>query len=134
MKKILYTITISAAFLLGSCNWDDYGDLNVNPNEATVPKTSALLTNAQITIGGIMSSSNAALYAQHLANKQYTSGDNYQTVNFASDAFYTGPLADFQKIIQLNTDAATKTAAAADGANVNQIAIAKIICHIITGT
>jgi hypothetical protein len=127
MKKIIYTITISAAFLLASCNWDDFGDLNVNPNEATVPKTSALLTNAQIQIGALISSFNGALYAQHLANKQYTSGDNYQVINFATDGFYIGQLADLQKIIDFNTDEATKIAASADGHNANQIAIAKIL-------
>ena len=127
MKKIIYTITISAAFLLASCNWDDFGDLNVNPNEATVPKTSALLTNAQLTIGGQILSTQGAVYAQHVANKQYTSADNYQTINFATDALYVGPLADLQKIINLNTDEETKTAAAADGHNANQIAVAKIM-------
>src|SRR5688572_26683947 len=127
MKKIIYTITISAAFLLASCNWDDFGDLNVNPNEATVPKTSALLTNAQLTIGGQILSTQGAVYSQHVANKQYTSADNYQSINFATDGMYTGPLADLQKIINLNTDEATKTAAAADGLNANQIAIAKIM-------
>lgn len=127
MKKIIYTITISAAFILASCNWDDFGDLNVNPNEATVPKTSALLTNAQLTIGGQVLATQGAVYSQHVANKQYTSADNYQTVNFATDGLYVGALADLQKIIDLNTDEKTKVAAAADGHNANQIAVAKIM-------
>ncbi|MFZ2907510.1 MAG: SusD/RagB family nutrient-binding outer membrane lipoprotein [Cyclobacteriaceae bacterium] len=126
-KKFLSIAAISAALLLASCNWDDFGDLNVNPNEATVPKTSALLTNSLLTTGGLILSTQSALYAQYLANKQYTSGDNYQTINFSTDGMYAGPLADLQKIIDLNTNDATKAAAAADGHNANQIAIAKIM-------
>jgi hypothetical protein len=127
MKKIIYITTISVAFILASCNWDDFGDLNLNPNGAAVPTPGALLTNAQLTIGGQILATQGAVYSQHVANKQYTSADNYQTINFATDGFYTGPLADLQKIIDLNTDEATKVAASGDGDNANQIAIAKIM-------
>jgi hypothetical protein len=127
MKKILSVTTITVALILASCGWDDFGDLNVNPNEATVPKTSALLTNSIIPIGGQIISSNGALYAQHLANKQYTSGDNYQTIEWATDALYSGPLADLKKIIDLNTDPVSRAGALSDGFSDNQIAIAKIL-------
>jgi hypothetical protein len=125
MKKLLSITLMAAGLVMASCNWDDFGDLNVNPNQATSPKTSALLTNAQLTIGGLILSTNGALYAQHLANKQYTSGDNYQTINFPTDAFYNGPLMDLQKIIELNT--LNPTSVVSDGSNANQIAIAKIM-------
>ena len=126
MKRIL-VLTLILSTVLSSCNWDDFGDLNVNPNASTMPKTSALLTNAMLSTGGAITATSGALYVQYLANKQYTSEDNYLTVNFATDALYSGPLADLDKIISLNTDEATKIAAANDGSNANQIAIAKIM-------
>ncbi len=125
MKKILSITTVAVVFVLSSCNWDDFGDLNVNPNQATTPTTSALLTNSQLSLGGTMLSTTGALYAQHVANKQYTSGDNYQTISFSADGFYNGPLADLQKIIELNTN--TPLVVVGDGFNDNQIAIAKIM-------
>src|SRR5690606_7961398 len=69
----------------------------------------------------------AALYAQYLSNKQYTSADNYQVINFSTDGFYSGPLMDLQKIIDMNTDEETSVSVSIDGPNANQIAIAKIL-------
>lgn len=126
MKKII-SIAVMVVLVATSCNWDDFGDLNVNPNQSTTPKTSALLTNAMLSIAGNMIATQGALYAQMISNKQYTSADNYQTINFATDGFYNGPLMDLQRIIEMNTDDATKVAASTDGSNANQIAIAKIL-------
>jgi hypothetical protein len=125
MKKILTVITISIGLVFSSCNWDDFGDLNVNPNQATTPTTRALLTNAMISVGGLILSTQGALYAQHISNKQYTSADNYQTINFSTDGFYNGPLMDLQKIIEMNTE--TPTLVVVDGLNANQIGVAKIL-------
>lgn len=126
MKKISI-LTLMLSMVLLSCNWDDFGDLNVNPNASTTPKTSALLTNSMLSTGSVITATTGALYSQFLANKQYTSEDNYQTVNFSSDFWYDGPLADLQKIIDLNTNEETRIAAATDGSNANQIAVAKIM-------
>lgn len=127
MKKILSLTLVALVMVMASCNWDELTDLNVNPNAPQVPKTSALLTNSITTIGGLILSTQGALYSQYLANKQYTSGDNYQTINFATDGFYIGPLTDLNRIIVMNTDEATKVEASSDGSNENQIAIAKIL-------
>lgn len=128
MKNILSILSIMVIFaVVVSCGWDDFGDLNVNPNESTSPKTSALLTNSMLTTGSNVLATTGALYVQHISNKQYTSADNYQVINFASDFWYDGPLADLQRIIEINTGEATKVAASIDGSNENQIAIAKIM-------
>ncbi len=128
MKNILSILSIMViGVAMFSCDWEDFGDLNVNPNQSTSPKTSALLTNSMLTTGGNVLATTGALYVQHIANKQYTSADNYQTINFATDTWYHGPLADLQKIIEINTDEVTKVAAALDGTNENQIAIARIM-------
>ncbi len=127
MKKILSIAITAFVFVLGSCNWDDFGDLNVNPNEAITPIPSVLLTNSILSLGGTILSTQGALYAQHLSNKQYTSADNYQTINFSTDAFYNGPLMDLQMIIDLNSQDPMPADVVADGDNDNQIAIAKIL-------
>jgi hypothetical protein len=126
MKRVSI-LTVALALVLNSCGWDDFGDINVNPNASTTPKTSALLTNAMLSSGGMITATTGALYVQYLANKQYTSEDNYLTVNFSQDGWYNGPLADLDKIIRLNTDEATKNLVSIDGSNNNQIAIAKIM-------
>jgi len=127
MKNIVTIFILTVGLLLASCNWDDFGDLNVNPNQATMPRTSALFTNAMLSTGGTILATTGALYAQLLSNKQYTSADNYQDVNFSTDFWFNGPLADLQKIIEMNTDDATKASVLGDGSNANQIAVAKIM-------
>jgi hypothetical protein len=126
MKKLIIT-TLILSMVLYSCNWDDFGNLNVNPNASTTPKTSALLTNAMLSAGGTITATTGALYSQMLANKQYTSEDNYLTISFSQDGWFNGPLADLDKIIRLNSDEATKNVVVIDGSNANQIAIAKIM-------
>ena len=125
MKNILSLIFLFT--IVTSCNMGDFGDINVNPNASTTPKPSALLTNAQISLGGTILGTQGALYVQYIANSQYTSADNYSTVEFSWDGYYNGPLADLQKIIDMNSDEETKEIIAGDGSNANQIAIAKIL-------
>jgi hypothetical protein len=127
LKNIFRIVPLVAMFVVTSCNWDELPEINQNPNQATTPRTSSLLTNAIISLGGPNTATQAALYAQYLSNKQYTSADNYQTINFSTDAFYSGPLMDLQKIIDMNTDEATAVTVSIDGANANQIAVAKIL-------
>ena len=126
MKKI-YILLVLTGLISYSCGWDDYGDYVVNSNASTTPKTSALLTNSMLSLGGTITATQGALYVQYIANSQYTSADNYTTVNFSSDGFYSGPLADLQKIIDMNTNEETMAEAARDGSNTNQIAIARIL-------
>lgn len=131
LQKIFSGLGVAAMLVMASCGWDDMGDVNINPNEADVPPPSLLLTqtltNPNLSMGGIIISTQGALYAQYLSNKQYTSNDNYQIINFATDAYYAGPLMNLRRIIELNTDEETILFAANDGDNANQIAIAKIL-------
>ncbi|MBX2914852.1 MAG: SusD/RagB family nutrient-binding outer membrane lipoprotein [Cyclobacteriaceae bacterium] len=125
MKKILSITTLCFTLVVTACNWDDFGDMNVNPNATTIPTTSTLLTNSMLSAGGAILASQGALYAQHLANKQYTSSDNYQTINFSTDGWYNGPLMDLKKIIELNT--LTPEVTIVNGDVQNQIAVAQIL-------
>ena len=117
-----------------ACDVSDFDDLNVNPNETTTPNAAILLTNgivfsdnSNFNIAGTVNATQGQLYVQYLANSQYTSADTYQDVRFSYNTFYNGPLADLQKVIELNTNEETKLTASVAGSNANQIAVAKIL-------
>jgi hypothetical protein len=119
---------LSICILLGSCQkLEDFGDTNVNPNGSTTVNTGALLTNILANLGGQTSSLVPGLYAQYYAESTYPGTSLYADPNFSSAATYRGSLMDAQKIINYNTDPATKDIAAANGDNGNQIQIAKIL-------
>ncbi|UZR94147.1 SusD/RagB family nutrient-binding outer membrane lipoprotein [Chondrinema litorale] len=127
MKKIKILFLSLIAFVFVSCDIDDFGDLNVNPNATTTPQASYLLSNALASLPGVISSSQGQLYVQYLANSQYTSSDNYQTVRFSYNGWYLGPLADLDLVIKMNSEEETMIEAQVYGSNANQIAAAKIL-------
>ncbi|PQV59976.1 SusD-like starch-binding protein associating with outer membrane [Sediminibacterium magnilacihabitans] len=104
---------------------NDFGDLNVNPNGATTPPTSALLTNVLSGLGGVPSNTNNGFYVQYYTELQYPGNALYLQTAASWDAFYTGPLEDIQKIISICTT--TPNAALLNGNPVNQIQIARIL-------
>jgi len=87
----------------------------------------ALLSNAINDADNVVNSTQGQLYVQYLANSQYTSADNYQTIQWSYGAWYDGPLMDLEQIIILNTDEETREAAELYGSNENQIAVAQIL-------
>ena len=145
-------IGLSAAMIATSCNKvDQFGNTNVNPNGATQPITGALLTNVEAQIGHINAIDNffnfGALYSQYSTQTQYGDKGRYgiPQVEYSMTAYnesgtgatiglYSGPMADCQTIINKNTDPATAGFAGQSGANVNQIAIAKILKSYIMWT
>lgn len=114
-------------FGVSSCDIGDFGDTNVNPNQTTTPITSALLTNSINSLKGTIDATQGQLYSQYLANSQYTSADNYQTIIFNYGGFYSGALMDLEQIIRINSDENTKAGASLYGSNANQIAVAQIL-------
>ena len=119
---------LSVAVLLGSCQkLEDFGDTNVNPNGSTTANSAYLLTSILANMGAITSSLTPGLYAQYYAESTYPGTSLYAEPNFSSAGTYSGNLMDAQKIINLNTDPATKEIAAGNGDNENQIQIAKIL-------
>ncbi len=126
--------TINKYFVIGllsvgivACDPGDFGDLNVNPNETTTPIAAALLTNAINSLDETITATTGQHYVQYLANSQYTDDDTYQTVRFSYNGFYSGAMNDLAKIIELNTNEATKEAVTQYGSNENQIAVARIL-------
>jgi hypothetical protein len=128
MKKITKYILIPL-FLVGfGCS--DFGDINVNPNASVTPSTAALLTNAQIAIGGTTTSGVnfvSGLYTQYFSQTQYTDNSLYARVDADWGGEFAGSLYDLQNIININSDPATAAVAALNGSNNNQIAIARIL-------
>jgi Starch-binding associating with outer membrane len=127
--KSLLTITTGSLLLVGTgCNkLEDFGDTNLNPLGSTSPITAALLTNAEVALGGVATSIRPALYVQYIAETQYTDVSIYAEPKLDFGGTYLGPLFDLQSIINRNSDAATASAYVGSGSNANQIAVAKIL-------
>ncbi|CCH54628.1 hypothetical protein BN8_03821 [Fibrisoma limi BUZ 3] len=134
MKRYWFKSTVFAAVLSTMTACSDFGDMNVNPNNPSTPSTPALLTGAIRNVGAINGqvgpgsfNMTPALYVQQFGDITYIEDSRYKTINFSYNGLYTGPLLSLQQVIDLNTNADTKTAAAAAGSNANQIAIARIL-------
>lgn len=129
MKNSISKYILSGMIAIGvtSCDIGDFGDTNVNPNQTTKAIPSSLLTNAINNLKGTIDDPQGQHYSQYLANSQYTSADNYQTIIFNYGDFYSGPLMDLEQIIKMNSDEETIVEAARYGSNENQIAVAQIL-------
>ena len=130
MKKLTIYKSIAVAVTLAitttACDPGDFGDMNVSPNNPSTPNTAGFLTGALRNIGPMVTEMVPALYTQQFGDITYIEDSRYKTINFSFNNFYTGPLNAYQSIIDLNTNADTKTTAAANGSNNNQIAVARI--------
>ena len=115
------------ATALVACDPGDFGDMNVDPNNPSVPVTANLLTSAERGLVGPITDIDPTLYSQQISEKFYTEASRYGTLNFSFNGFYSGPLINLEEIIKLNTDDATKSIAAQNGPNNNQIAVARIL-------
>ncbi len=124
--KNLKTLLLASIVTLASCDTVDFGDTNVDPNSPSAASTASLMTNAQKTMGNHVTATTPNLYVQYLSNGQYDEESRYQTLNWSFNGFYA-TLTDLNKVIQLNTNDATKVAAQANGSNANQIAAASIL-------
>ncbi|CAN5117713.1 SusD/RagB family nutrient-binding outer membrane lipoprotein [soil metagenome] len=136
MKKIIFKSFLAAStalVLLSGCKkFEDFGDRNVNPNGTTVPVTSALLTQAEIQLGdyaGRLTNMRIrpGLYVQYFSETQYTDVSLYNLPQIDFGGIYAGPIKDLQNIIDVNSNPATSGTALLNGANENQIGIAKIL-------
>jgi hypothetical protein len=142
MKKSIYKIAafaLGATMLFSSCDKiEDFGSTNTNQATTNSPITSALLTNVLTGIGAHASVAVPALYCQYFSETQYPDVSCYSANSLSPQIWYAGSgtnaqprnmanLFDLDNIIKTNTDPATKATAAQNGANANQIAIARIL-------
>ncbi|HEV2150165.1 MAG TPA: SusD/RagB family nutrient-binding outer membrane lipoprotein [Longimicrobiaceae bacterium] len=99
---------VGCAAVLGGC---DAGltELNVNPNEPVDVGAEYLFPNAveaavSRALGASLSMDMTALWVQHLAESRYSEEDRYEVTDSRVEAhwtgFYSGPLQDFQEVIE----------------------------------
>lgn len=122
-KKIVIVSLLTV--LLISC--DDFGDLNVDPNNPSQVRTELLLTNAQRSMSDVVGAVMGTIWIQYIAETQYTEAQEYRSVNADFNGWYTGPLQDLQTIIDMNSDEETRGDVLSGGSNANQIAVARIM-------
>ena len=110
-----------------ACN--DFGDLNVNPNEPVNIGTEKLLTNAQRDMSDVVGARIGILYSQHFSRIIYTGISRYEFVQKDFTNWYRKSLADLQYIINVNSDPETRDNpyVLSGGSNANQIAVARIL-------
>lgn len=120
------TLFCAAAFM-SSCDTVDFGDTNVNPSGPSAAVTSQLLTQAEKTVSTIGTHLSGILFTQHITEGQYPGESRYATLNYNYNSYYTGPLMNLNRIIELNEDEATRDQAGLYGDNNNQIAVATIL-------
>jgi hypothetical protein len=90
-----------AMVLLFGCQ--DFGSLNVDPNNPSQVRTELLLTNAQRNMSDKVGAVIGNIWVQYLAETQYDDDSQYATTTFDFNPWYTDPLMDLQTIITLNT-------------------------------
>lgn len=104
-----------AALSAMACSTDLTG-LNINPNSPTSAPAATLFTGAtrstvQTFNGSFQTLSMTSLFAQHIAQIQYIDEDRGHVRSGVIDGLfagqYTGPLEDYQKVIDQGTAAAT---------------------------
>lgn len=135
MRNKLYIIIVSMVIgvFLNSCK--DLEDMNFNPNEPAVVTTPNILSGAQKKMldyiyDNWFSGRQALLYAQYWAQVNYTEEDRYQIRESVNNNYFNQlytVAGNFKVIEDMNTNEATKAAAAIFGDNNNQIAVAKIL-------
>lgn len=138
--KTFFAASFGALLLVNSgCRkLEDFDNTNIRTDASLLPVTSNLLSSSESSLGGIMSSTvagrPASIFVQMFAETQYTDVSLYATPQYDFGGTYSGPLINLQKIIDLNTDPATKslatvigTASTPQGSNNNQIATARIL-------
>ena len=126
------------ATIPGCSKLEDFGDTNLDPTRVSVASTRSLLTNAlQNSIpSAVFGNTTANLYVQYLSEGPYPGGSLYSGLNFANDAWYTGPLYNLQAIIDYNSDpekADVEANPGVNGSHNNQIAVARILKALLTG-
>ncbi|MDP4185137.1 MAG: SusD/RagB family nutrient-binding outer membrane lipoprotein [Bacteroidota bacterium] len=137
IKKYSSLLLIALLFLATSCE-EKFNEINTNPNQPneTQGATPALLSQALRDIafndfdewnGGRQ----AFVASQQWAQRNYTSEDRYAFRESVTDAFFRNNyiwMNNLEKIIKLNTDAATKDKMASlYGENKMQIAVANTV-------
>ncbi|MGG5210916.1 SusD/RagB family nutrient-binding outer membrane lipoprotein [Chryseobacterium sp. MIQD13] len=126
------------SLVLNSCA-DKFDEIDTNPNSTENPLPTGLFNSANkeyvdYTRDGWVSGRMMLPWVQYSAQRQYTEEDRYQYrlttgTQLWTRSYYVAQ--DYKKIIDLNTDPATAAQMSNYGANVNQIAAARIMLSYV---
>lgn len=105
----------------------DFGEINDSSNQITEVPTATLISGGIKSISDVIGSDVGVLYAQMMSETHFTEASRYAEGHFDFNEWYTGPLANLEEVIRLNTDEKTKEQVQLSGANQNQIAVARIL-------
>lgn len=139
MKKIFSILSIvSLSLAVNSCS-DKFDEIDTNYNATENPLPIGLFNNANkeymdYTRDGWVSARMMLPWVQYSAQRQYTEEDRYQyrlstATQYWTRSYYVAT--DYKKIIDLNTDPATKVQMANYGPNENQIAASRIMLSYV---
>ncbi len=120
-------LTLLLGLAIVACKPGEFGNINIDPNNPSVPNTASLLTSALRSVGNMTTEINTAKYVQQFGDVTYIDESRYKSINWNYNSFYTGPLNSYQTIISLNTMPETKSTTLINGSNNNQIAVARIM-------
>lgn len=145
-KSTIYKFLLGALALTTTTACSDLENTNINPNAPQSVPSNMLMEGAEKwTMDNIydvwFSGRQCLVYAQQWAQRNYTEEDRYQIRESVNNSYfnylYMG-IANFDKVIKMNTDEALAATNAAYGANQNQIAAAMImkvwLMDVITDT
>lgn len=139
MKKIFSILAVAGLSLaLNSCA-DKLDEIDTNPNSTENPLPTGLFNNGNkeymdYTRDGWVSGRMMLPFVQYSAQKIYTEEDRYQYRLSTGDQLWARTYyvaQDYKKIIDYNTDPATKVKMLAYGSNENQIAASRIMLSYI---
>lgn len=132
MKNIkLFTLGIAGLLALGSCN--DFGDINVDPNNPSIPETRFLFTDACLNVHTFSLNGTynpwTQMFPQYIAERQNVQYGLFAMQDFGTGSYYYEYLQNLKMIIDLNSDEATAGSLNVNqmGSSENQIAAARTL-------
>jgi hypothetical protein len=135
MKKIItISVLVLSGLLFTQCDFGDFGDINVDPNNPSIPDTRFLYIDAvraSVPTFYVNSTYDAftLYYPQYVSERNSIQFTRFEIQAFSIGGYYTSALKDLNLIISLNTDESTKngTNVVALGSSENQIAVARTL-------
>jgi hypothetical protein len=134
MKKILYLFLI-LSLSIGAVSCQKMESVNTDPNNPVDVPSNMIMAGTEKKIMDYVydnwfSGRQCLVYSQYWAQRNYTEEDRYQIRESVNNNYFNQLYtcqANLNKVISLNTDAATAPTMASYGNNNNQIAAARIL-------
>jgi hypothetical protein len=135
MKKILYSFFLASIIALMMTSCEDLQVTNTDLNNPDEVPSNMLMSGTEKKIMDYIydnwfSGRQCLVYSQYWGQRNYTEEDRYQIRESVNNSYFNvlyTLVANLNKVIELNTDESTATISATYGANVNQIAAARIL-------